>query len=123
MTSRERERIQAALRDAERGTTARVSVRFVPDESLDAFERAKAEFEAAGMHRHEHRNAALILVAPKAKRFAVIGDERLHGHVGSGFWTETVEAMKPHFREGNIADAVVTGVERVGAEMKRHFPA
>lgn len=123
MTSHDRERIHAALRDAERGTTARVGVRFVSDESVDAFERAKAEFEAAGMHRHEHRNAALILVAPKARRFAVIGDERLHGRVGADFWTETVEAMQPHFRDGKIADAVITGVERVGAEMKRHFPS
>ncbi|MDE2481376.1 MAG: DUF5130 family protein [bacterium] len=123
MTAADRKRIHEAVAEAERGTTARIGVRFVADESVDAFERAKAEFEAIGMHRHETRNAALILVAPKAKRFAVIGDEQLHARVGDAFWTDTVAAMQPHFREGSIGDAVVLGLHRLGAEMKRHFPS
>lgn len=123
MTAADRKRIHDALLDAERGTTARVGVRFIADENVDAFERAKSEFESAGMHRHEARNAALILVAPKAKRFAVIGDERLHESVGASFWTETVEAMQHHLRQGAIADAVIAGLQRLGVEMKRYFPS
>ena len=44
-----------------------------------------------GLHRHETENAALILVAPKARRFAILGDRALHDRVGDDFWNDLVE--------------------------------
>ena len=121
MTAAERERIHDAMVRAEAGTNARVAVRFVPDAKVDAFARAKVEFEKIGMHGHAPRNAALILVAPNARAFAVIGDRELHARVGDAFWDETVAAMRERFAAGDIAGAVVTGMDRIGSTLHEHF--
>ncbi len=121
MTPAEREQIQDAMARAERGTNARVAVRFVPDAAVDALERAKAEFERAGMHGHAPRNAALILVAPNARKFALIGDRELHARVGDEFWNQSVALMRDRFAAGDISGAVVVGLDRLGAALHEHF--
>ena len=121
MTPADRARIQGAIARAEAGTGTRVAVRIVPDERVDAVERAKREFLSAGLHRHEDRNAALILVAPKARQFAVLGDQALHERVGDAFWNEVVEGMRAEFARGAIADAIVHGLERLGEALHTHF--
>jgi uncharacterized membrane protein len=118
-----RARVERAIREAESGTTGHVVVRIVPDASLNAFQTAKAEFEAAGLHRAAEKNVALILVAPKARAFAVIGDRALHEKVGDVFWNDLVAEMKPSFAAGRSDEAIVHGVERIGAQLHRYFPA
>ena len=121
MTKDERAQVAAALERAENGTNARVAVRIVPDENVDAFELAKAEFEKAGLHQHEPRNAALLLVAPKARRFAIIGDRELHQRVGDDFWGRAAGAMQPHFAKGEIAGGLVAGLDYLGGALRDHF--
>ena len=121
MTAADRARIHDAMVRAEDGTNARVAVRFIPDAKIDALERAKAEFEKAGMHGHEPRNAAMILVAPNARNFAIIGDRELHARVGDGFWDEAVADMREHFSRGDITGAVVAGLDRLSVALHEHF--
>jgi uncharacterized membrane protein len=121
MTPADRRRIQDALRRAEAGTSSRLAVRFVPDTSLDAFERAKAEFLSGGLHTHPTANAGLILVAPKARSFAVLGDRALHERVGQAFWDDVVAQMSAAFKTGTIADGVVLGIDRLGDALHQHF--
>jgi uncharacterized membrane protein len=121
VTRDDHQRIAKAIAQAERGTTGCIAVRIVNQKNVDAFQRAKEEFERAGMHRHEHENAVLILVAPQARRFAVIGDRSMHERVGDAFWTETADAMRPAFASGSVADGILAGVERVGDALHRHF--
>lgn len=123
MTRAQRDEISRAIRQAEEGTTGRIAVRVIPDADLDAFERAQREFGAIGLHRHEHANAALILVAPKARRFAVIGDRALHERVGDAFWNATVEGSRPYFARGEIAPGIIYAVGRVGEALRTHFRA
>jgi len=121
MTKAERARVAQALADAERGTTGRIAVRVIGHDTHDAFEHAKREFERQGMHRHEHGNAALILVAPKSRKFAVIGDAALHERVGDAFWQRTVDEMRDRFAQGAVADGIVAGIERIGEAFHAHF--
>lgn len=122
MSRSEREAIARAIADAEEGSSGRIAVRVIPDASVDAFERAKREFEAAGLHRHEHGNAALILVAPKARQFAVIGDRSLHQRVGDAFWQDVVEHSRAYFARGDISGGIQSAVKRIGAALRAHFP-
>jgi uncharacterized membrane protein len=117
----DRERIRDAMVRAERGTTARVAVRIVPDSDVNALERAKAEFQHAEMHRHGPGNAALILLAPKARQFAVVGDRELHARVGDQFWNDVVEGMRQHLVDGDITGAIVAGLDRLGVALREHF--
>ncbi|HTW85702.1 MAG TPA: TPM domain-containing protein [Candidatus Sulfotelmatobacter sp.] len=121
MNRRDRERIQAALLRAETGTSSRLAVRIVPDATLDAFERAKDEFLSGGLHTHPGANAGLILVAPKARAFAVLGDRALHERVGQPFWDGLVAEMSAAFKTRTPADAIVLGIDRLGAALHEHF--
>lgn len=121
MTREERSAIARAIATAEDGTSGRIAVRVIPDESVDAFARAKREFERVGLHRRPVANAALILVAPKARRFAVIGDRALHERVGDAFWQTVVKESEAYFARGEFAAGVVHAVQRVGEALHEHF--
>lgn len=122
MTRDERERVRQAIVRAENGTTGRIAVRVIPDKHVDAFERAKHEFARTGLHRHDGGNAALVLIAPGARRFAVIGDRALHARVGDAFWDEVVAETQPYLARGGIADGAVHAVGRIGEALHAHFP-
>jgi uncharacterized membrane protein len=121
VTRAERAGIARAIATAESGTTGRIAVRVIPDAGVDAFERAKEEFGRVGLHRHEPGNAALILVAPKARRFAVIGDRALHERVGDAFWTDVVKGSRPFFAAGKISAGILYAVARLGQALHDHF--
>ena len=123
MTRDERRRVSRAIAAAEAGTTGRIAVRVIPDSSVDAFERAKHEFGRTGLHTHPERNAALVLVAPKARRFAVIGDRAIHERVGDAFWSGVVREIEPMFARNAITDGIVAAVERIGTCLHQYFPA
>ena len=76
-------------------------MRVVPDKRVDAFARAKHEFDRAG-RTSTTRNAALILVAPNARRMAVLGDRALHERVGEKFWNAIVAESTPYFARGDV---------------------
>jgi uncharacterized membrane protein len=122
VTAADGERIQHAIAAAEAGGTGRIAVRIVPDSDADALARAKAEFLEAGLHEHESRNGALILVAPRARSFAILGDCALHERVGDAFWAELVAKTQPYFARGRIADGIVFATERIGDALRAHFP-
>ncbi|MBV9263552.1 MAG: TPM domain-containing protein [Candidatus Eremiobacteraeota bacterium] len=121
MTRHDRARISRALEQAESGTSGRIAVRIVPDRSVDAMERARREFLKVGLHRHDESNAALILVAPKARQFAVIGDSALHERVGDAFWKDVVRESQPYFARGDVVDGVVFAIGRIGVALHGHF--
>lgn len=122
MTPQERAAIAQAIKEAEAGTTGRIFVRTIPDRDVDAFERAKHEFERAGLHRHVPRNAALIVVANNAQKFAFLGDRALHERVGDGFWRDLVSETQPYFARGAIEEGISHAVARIGAALREHFP-
>jgi uncharacterized membrane protein len=121
VTKADRKRIEEALQRAESGTSSRIAVRIVRDATVDAFEQAKAEFLGRGMHTHPAANAALILVAPKARRFAVIGDRELHERVGQAFWDQIVAEMTQAFKTSTPVAAVLLGIDRLGEALHEHF--
>ena len=121
MTKAQQATIAAAIAAAEDGTTGRIAVREIPDRSVDAFDRAKREFGRIGLQRHEHANAALILVAPKARRFAIVGDRVLHERVGDAFWNDVVEKSTPFFARGETEAGVLYAVARLGEVLHAHF--
>ncbi len=123
MRRADRQKIADALSRAGAGTSAHISVHVVPDSSIDVLERAKSAFFATALHERSGADAALILVAPTARAFAVIGDRALHERVGQAFWDDLVVAMTAAFKTGSPADAVVLGVDRLGRALREQFPA
>jgi uncharacterized membrane protein len=123
LTKDDRARIARAIAAAEDGTTGTIAVRIVNDKHLDAVEKAKSEFGHIGMHRHATANAALVLVAPRAHQFAVIGDSALHARVGDDFWKALTVEMRRYFAYDQMPEGILHAVERLGEQFRAHFPA
>jgi uncharacterized membrane protein len=121
ITKADRARIARAIAVAEDGTTGTIAVRIVNDKHLNAIEKAKSEFAHIGLHHHETANAALVLVAPSARQFAVIGDRALHARVGDEFWNQLTTEMRRFFAYDQTAEGIVHAVDRLGEQFRTHF--
>ena len=77
---------------------------------------AQKKFRKLGMEKTRERNGVLIFVAPRAQKFAVIGDEGVHREMrrrNSG--SELVERMRAHFQQGRISRMrLVEAIEEAG---------
>lgn len=117
------DRIVRAIKEAEAKTSGQIRI-YVQRGELDgdAFDYAQRKFRVLGMEQTQERNAVLIFVAPRARKFAVIGDEGVHQKCGDEFWEELVDRMRAHFQEEHFTDALVEAIEAAGQLLARHFP-
>ena len=117
------DRIVQAIRDAESKTSGEIRV-FIQRGRIkgDAFVAARDRFHRLGLHKNAHHNDVLIWVAPRAHKFAVIGDEAIHQKCGQELWVRLVEAMRGHFRNENFTHALIDAIRDIGASLASHFP-
>ena len=113
-----------AIAAAEKGTTGEIRVHlskkwFEPD----PFARATKLFHRFGMTKTAQRNAVLIYVNLRRKKFALIGDEGIHKVVGQDYWNGLAEALRNDLRSCSTEDAIALAVRTVGATLQRFFPA
>jgi uncharacterized membrane protein len=120
----EHDRIVDAIRDAESKTSGEVRV-FIQRGKLnvDPLMAAQKKFHQFGMHKTAERNATLIFVAPRAHKFAIVGDQGIHQKCGDAYWQRIVDLMREHFRSERFTDAIVDAVRDIGEALSRHFPA
>jgi uncharacterized membrane protein len=119
----EHDRIVQAIRQAESKTSGEIRV-FVQRGKLNAdpLPVAQKKFQQLGMHKTRERNAVLIFVAPRAHKFAVIGDQAVHERCGEQFWQRIVEKMRAHFKGEKFSRALTEAVEEIGKVLAAHFP-
>jgi uncharacterized membrane protein len=122
MARLEHERIVKAIAAAETKTSGEIRVFIQRGEVDDAVAAGTARFQKLGMTATRQRNAVLIFVAPRSKKFAVIGDERIHQRCGDAFWAQLVEAINGHFRREEFTSAIVMAIEVAGERLAEHFP-
>src|SRR6267143_3883939 len=94
----EHDRIVQAIREAETKTSAQVRV-YIQRGKLkgDPLVAAQKKFQRLSMHKTSERNGVLIFVAPRAHKFAVVGDKAVHERCGEQFWQHLVTGMREHF--------------------------
>ena len=116
-------RIVDAIAAAE-GTTSGEIRLFIHrgDVAGEALPFAEKKFIELGMQKTAERNAILILVAPRAQKFAVVGDEGVYQQCDTKFWQEMVEAMRGHFQREEFTDALVEAIDSAGQLLARCFP-
>ena len=135
--------VTRAIKAAESRTSAEIRVhleRRVPRRLLlgpapDVMTRARHVFRRLGMHKTAERHGVLIYLAVEDRRFAVVGDEGIHGRVGDPHWHRVpvvvadapVDALVADDRETPLLDrqidqhAVALG-GAVHAEPVEHAP-
>ena len=118
----EHDRIARAIATAEAKTSGEIRVFIQRGNVPDAVSDARDQFERLGMTRTRERNAVLIFVAPRAQKFAVIGDRGVYEKCGQPFWEALTQAMRPHFQAQNFTDAIVHAVREAGQLLGQHFP-
>ena len=119
----EHDQIVSAIREAESKTSGEIRV-FIQRGKLDAdpLTVAQKKFQRLGMSKTRERNAVLIFIAPRAHKFAVVGDEAVHEKCGEQFWQQVVDGMREHFQNEKFSRAIIEGIEEVGKLLSTHFP-
>ena len=119
----EHERIVSAIREAESKTSGEIRVyiqrgKFETDPVL----LAQKKFQRLGMSKTREHNAVLIFVAPRAHKFAVVGDKAIHEKCGEQFWQHVVDEMRAHFQNEKFSQALTEAINEVGKVLATHFP-
>lgn len=114
-------RVVAAIGAAESKTSGEIRVVVSRRKITEPVAEAQKQFERLGMTDTQHRNGVMILLAPRSRTFAVIGDTAVHEKCGDAFWRELADAMGEHFKRGDFTAGLVHGIERAGALLAEHF--
>jgi uncharacterized membrane protein len=119
----EHDEIVRAIREAESKTSGQIRV-FIQRGKLegDPLIAAQKKFHRLGMHKAPERNAVLIFVAPRAHKFAVVGDKAIHEKCGEELWQRLVDQMREHFRNEKFSHALVEAIEEAGKALAAQFP-
>jgi uncharacterized membrane protein len=119
----EHDQIVDAIRGTESKTSGEIRVYIQRGKlNTDPLISAQKKFHRLGMHKTSERNAVLIFIAPRAHKFAVVGDKAIHEKCGEEFWQRVVDAMGAHFQNAKFSHAVVEGIEEIGKVLSVHFP-
>ena len=120
----EHDRIVRAIRDAEGKSSGEVRVYIQRGKlAAEALAVAQKKFRRLKMERTRQRNAVLIFVAPRAHKFAVVGDKGIHEKCGNELWPRVVDKMREHFQNAHFTDALVEAIEEIGSVLAVEFPS
>lgn len=115
--------IVKAIRDVESKTSGQIRV-FIQRGELkdDPLVAAQKRFHRLGLHKNAQRNDVLIFVAPRAHKFAIVGDEAIHQKCGEDLWQRLVGQMREHFRNEKFTHALIEAIHEIGDVLTAHFP-
>jgi uncharacterized membrane protein len=115
--------IVRAIALAEAGTTGEIRVHLTRRLlEKDPFARALRLFERFGMSRTLQRNAVLLYVNLRRRKFAIVADQGLDQVLGQPYWRKLARQLTEDLRGTDPERAVALAVESLGEALKRHFP-
>ena len=118
----EEARILEAIRRAEEATSGEIRVHAESICPGDPMEVAKDRFARLGMAATAQRNGVLFYLATRDGKFAIYGDEGIHGEVGDPFWEGLRDRLAERFREDDFAGGLEEAIAAVGTHLARAFP-
>jgi uncharacterized membrane protein len=74
------------------------------------------------MRRTPRRNGVLLYVAPKRRRFAVLGDAAIHQRVTDAFWSQLSKMLEAELRAGDLTAGLEHAIATIGERLAEHFP-
>ncbi len=115
-------KIVDAIRAAERVTSGEIKVHVELRCAGDAYKRAEELFARLGLTKTKDRNAVLVYVAVRDRKFAILGDKGIHEEVGAAFWADAGQRMKVAFARGAFGEGIAAAVQSVGQRLAKKFP-
>ncbi|MDB6109260.1 MAG: hypothetical protein JWR69_1010 [Pedosphaera sp.] len=122
MNRLQHDEIVAAIRQAEEKTSGEIRVFITRQEPEHPIAAAQAQFARLGLNQTEQKNGVLIFVAPRVRKFAVIGDAGVHARCGKAFWEQVAGEMTGHFKKEQFTQGILHGVHKAGELLAQHFP-
>jgi uncharacterized membrane protein len=117
------DRVERAIRAVERRTSGQIRVAVARFYFWgDVRRAADAAFARLRMHQTRRRNGVLLFVAPRLRRFAVVGDAGIHERVSDGFWRQISERLQTDFRAGDLTAGIEHAIATIGDRLTEHFP-
>lgn len=114
--------IVAAIQKAEQKTSGEIRVFISRHEPEDAIAAAQTQFTQLGMDKTAERNGVLIFVAPRVRKFAIIGDTAVHEHCGNPFWEAVAAAITGEFKQGRFTEGILHAIHKAGELLAQQFP-
>ena len=118
----DKERITAAIKQAEKNTSGEIQVHIENHCHDEVLDRASALFSILKMHQTAQRNGILFYLAVKDKQFAILGDTGIDEKVPDDFWDSIKDHMQQCFREGQFANGLCDGIRMAGEALGKYFP-
>jgi uncharacterized membrane protein len=117
--------VELAVRAAERRTSCEIRVAIPRLSRLcwgDVHRSAERAFTALHMERTRERNGVLLYVAPRRRRFAVVGDVGVHARVATTFWVEMAQRLATALRDGDLTTGLNQTIAELGERLAPLFP-
>lgn len=121
-TRQDKERIAAAIAQAEQKTSGEIRVHIDRRGEEDPVRRAAEVFMELGMDRTKARNGVLFYLALAERQFVILGDEGINDKVPDGFWTEIRDTVLARFKAGQFVEGLTEGIGLAGEALAAYFP-
>ena len=123
LSADELRRIELKIAAAEMLTSAEFKIIIARHSWFGMKKQAIRLFKKYRLHETEKRNAVLVLIVEKDQQLLIYGDEGVHSKVGTAHWEAIRDVMLDHFRQGNYAEGISTGIFLLADTLAEHFPA
>ncbi|MES2995343.1 MAG: TPM domain-containing protein [Verrucomicrobiota bacterium] len=123
LTTEEEAEVVAAIRDFELHSSVELRVCVSYRKPWKPEKLAWKVFEKLGMRATRDRNAVLICVLPKRRKFVVIGDTGVDEIVSAPFWNHVAAEMAACFREEHPGAGIVRGIALLKERLSALWPA
>jgi len=115
--------LEAAIREAERKTSADIRVVVLPRVRGSLARVAELTAHRLGLTAAPQRNGVLIVVVPSRREFHVWGDRAIHEKAGEEVWSSIARTISEKFRGGDFTGGLTAGIGEAGRALAAHFPA
>ncbi len=122
LSAAEEQSIVQAIQTAEKNTSGEIRVHIENHTEKGPLERAQEVFYELHMQHTRQNNGVLFYVGVADKSFAIIGDKGIHDKVEPDFWDCTKDTIIDHFKKGEFAQGLISGILRAGERLRDYFP-
>jgi len=122
LKAEEEQRIIQAIKEAEYNTSGEIRVHLESVNQNPTMEHAWEVFSKIGMEQTLQRNGVLFYIDVNHNVFTVIGDEGINKVVPEDFWESIKDTVLNHFKTGQYAEGLVSGISMVGKKLSEYFP-
>jgi uncharacterized membrane protein len=114
--------VVAAIREAEARSTGEIRVFITCGKVTEPMAAAAVEFAKLGMNQTKDRNGVLIYISPRARTFAIVGDEAIDRRAGARVWEDAASALTAAFIAERWTRGIVEAIRLAGDALAQWFP-